>query len=253
MEYFKFGQGGKTMVILPGLSVISVMKSAHAIEEAYAPMTSDFTIYVLDRRLDMPEVYTISDMASDTVSVLSALSLSDIYLFGASQGGMIAMTIAIEAPELVSKLALGSTSAAVKADGATELPNWVELAEKKDATALYLAFGQALYPAEMFAAYKDVFVMMSKTVSDEDLSRFVIQAKGTDGFDVLDRLVEIRCPVLLLGAKDDAVLRPEASEEIIARLSDRADFEYYMYDGYGHAAFDTAPDYKERLLHFFLK
>jgi hypothetical protein len=70
MEYFKFGQGEKTMVILPGLSVISVMKSAHAIEEAYAPMTSDFTIYVLDRRLDMPEVYTISDMASDTVSVI---------------------------------------------------------------------------------------------------------------------------------------------------------------------------------------
>ena len=158
MEYFKFGQGEKSMVILPGLSVISVMKSAHAIEEAYAPMASDFTIYVLDRRLDMPEVYTISDMASDTVSVLSALGLSDIYLFGASQGGMIAMTIAIEAPELVSKLALGSTSAAVKADGATELPNWVELAEKKDATALYLAFGEALYPAEMFASYKDVFV-----------------------------------------------------------------------------------------------
>ena len=245
MEYFKFGQGEKTMVILPGLSVISVMKSAHAIEEAYAPMASDFTIYVLDRRLDMPEVYTIS--------VLSALGLSDIYLFGASQGGMIAMTIAIEAPELVSKLALGSTSASVKVEGFSELSGWVELAEKKDATALYLAFGQALYPAEMFAAYKDVFVMMSKTVSDEDLSRFVIQAKGTDGFDVLDRLVEIRCPVLLLGAKDDAVLRPEASEEIIARLSDRADFEYYMYDGYGHAAFDTAPDYKERLLHFFLK
>ena len=34
MEYFKFGQGEKTMVILPGLSVISVMKSAHAVEEA---------------------------------------------------------------------------------------------------------------------------------------------------------------------------------------------------------------------------
>ena len=250
MEYFSFGTGEKTMVILPGLSVVSVMKSAHAIEEAYAPMASDFTIYVLDRRLDMPDPYTVADMASD--AVLRALDLKDIYLFGASQGGMIAMTIAITAPDLVSKLALGSTAARVCGDDFSELSAWVGMAEKKDATALYEVFAQALYPKETYEAYKDVFAMMSKTVTEEDLSRFVIQAKGTEGFDVLDRLSEIRCPVLLLGAKDDAVLGVKPSEEIISRLSGREDFEYFMYDGYGHAAFDTAPDYKERLLKFFL-
>ena len=238
MEYFSFGTGEKTMVILPGLSVVSVMKSAHAIEEAYAPMASDFTIYVLD--------------SSDTVFVLRALDLKDIYLFGASQGGMIAMTIAITAPDLVSKLALGSTAARVCGDDFSELSAWVGMAEKKDATALYEVFAQALYPKETYEAYKDVFAMMSKTVTEEDLSRFVIQAKGTEGFDVLDRLSEISCPVLLLGAKDDAVLGVKPSEEIISRLSGREDFEYFMYDGYGHAAFDTAPDYKERLLKFFL-
>ncbi|MBR5426370.1 MAG: alpha/beta hydrolase [Clostridiales bacterium] len=253
MEYFSFGTGEKTMVILPGLSVISVMKSAHAIKEAYAPMTDDFTIYVLDRRLDMPEPYTVADMAEDTVSVLRALDLKNICLFGASQGGMIAMTIAVTAPDLVAKLALGSSAARVCGEDFSELSSWVSLAEKKDATALYQAFAQALYPKEMYEAYKDVFTMMSKTVTDEDLSRFVIQAKGTEGFDVLDRLSEITCPVLLLGANDDAVLGVKPSEEIISRLSGREDFEFFMYDGYGHAAFDTAPDYKERLLKFFMK
>ncbi len=253
MEYFSFGTGKKTMVILPGLSVISVMKSAHAIKEAYAPMTDDFTIYVLDRRLDMPEPYTVADMAEDTVSVLRALDLKNIYLFGASQGGMIAMTIAITAPDLVAKLALGSSAARVCGEDFSELSSWVALAEKKDAAALYQVFAQALYPKEMYEAYKEVFVMMSKTVTDEDLSRFVIQAKGTEGFDVLDRLSEISCPVLLLGANDDAVLGVKPSEEVISRLSGREDFEFFMYDGYGHAAFDTAPDYKERLLKFFMK
>ena len=39
--------------------------------------------------------------------------------------------------------------------------------------------------------------------------------------------------------------------EIAERLGRRPDFEQYTYDGFGHAAYDTAPDYKERLRRFF--
>ena len=252
MDYFRFGHGKNILVILPGLSVDSVMKYADGVADAYHVLTDDFTVYLFDRRKELPDPYSISDMARDTVLAIRELGLRDICLFGASQGGMIAMTIAITAPDLVSKLALGSTAARVCGDDFSELSAWVGMAEKKDATALYEVFAQALYPKETYEAYKDVFAMMSKTVTEEDLSRFVIQAKGTEGFDVLDRLSETRCPVLLLGANDDAVLGVKPSEEIISRLSGREDFEYFMYDGYGHAAFDTAPDYKERLLKFFL-
>ncbi len=38
--------------------------------------------------------------------------------------------------------------------------------------------------------------------------------------------------------------------EIAERLDGRADFRLYMYTGYGHAAFDTAPDYRQRILAF---
>jgi hypothetical protein len=33
-------------------------------------------------------------------------------------------------------------------------------------------------------------------------------------------------------------------------LAGHPDFEWYLYDGFGHAAYDTAPDYRERLLKF---
>ena len=36
------------------------------------------------------------------------------------------------------------------------------------------------------------------------------------------------------------------------RLTGRPDFELAMYDGYGHAAYDTAPDYTERVRNFLL-
>ena len=48
MDFFKFGRGRKTLVILPGLSVQSVMLSADAIEKAYCSLENDFTIYVFD-------------------------------------------------------------------------------------------------------------------------------------------------------------------------------------------------------------
>ena len=108
-----------------------------------------------------------------------------------------------------------------------------------------------MYPEDVARAYHDFFVNDAATVTDEDLNRFVTLARGTEGFDVTERLPEIRCPMLLLGSNDDRVLGREASLEIIEKLKDRDDFKWFMYDGYGHAAYDTAPDYKKRILDFF--
>ena len=50
----------------------------------------DFTIYLFDRRNELPDSYSIYDMAKDTASAIKALGLKDICLFGASQGGQTA-------------------------------------------------------------------------------------------------------------------------------------------------------------------
>ena len=59
--------------------------------------------------------------------------------------------------------------------------------------------------------------------------------------------------MLALGSADDRVLGAGAIEPLIEKLGDRADFSYFIYDGFGHAAYDTAPDYRERLYRFFVK
>ena len=131
MEFFRFGRGDRTLVILPGLSIQSVMGAAEAVEAAYADFSEEYKVYVFDRRLDLPPVYRIEDMARDTAEAMRALSLSDVYLFGASQGGMIALMIAARYPGLVRKLVLGSTSAHVPEDRAGTLDKWISLAEKR--------------------------------------------------------------------------------------------------------------------------
>lgn len=253
MNYFRFGSGKKTMVILPGLSVQSVMGFAESVADEYDVMTNDFTVYVFDRRAALPPAYSVREMARDTAEAFMALGLRDIDLFGASQGGMIAMQIAVEYPALIHRLALGSTTACVKDGMNLGLKEWIRLAEQKDGVGLYLAFGEKVYPSGLFDQSKDMLVAAGKGVTDAEMERFAILAKGTEGFDLSERLHEIQCPVLAIGSLDDAVLGGNATAEMAERLKDRPDFEMYLYDGYGHAAYDTAPDYRQRLYRFFIQ
>ena len=251
MDFFRFGTGEKKLVILPGLSVQSVMGAADAIAAAYQSLTDRFTIYVFDRRADLPDPYSVRDMARDTAEAFRALGLRNVCLFGASQGGMIALVIAIEHPELIGRMVLGSSSAHVREEQYRVIEAWIRLAEKRDREALYLAFGREIYPPSVFEQYREALTAAAKTVTDRELKRFIILAEGTKGFNVVSELDRIQCPVLAIGVFEDSVLDSDATLEIAEKLDHRADFRLYLYAGYGHAAFDTAPDYRQRILSFF--
>lgn len=253
MDYFQFGGGDRTLVILPGLSVQSVMRLAGSVERAYRPLANDFAIYVFDRRRNLPAAYSVYDMARDTAGAIRALGLQKASLLGASQGGMMAMAIAIEQPDLVEKLVLCSTSARVDEAGDRTIEKWVRLAKDRNATDLYLAFGEAIYPRSTFEQLRALLIASAKRVTDEDLDRFIILAEGMKGFDVTDDLERISCPVFAVGSKDDRILGAEATMQIAERLDEREGFSLHMYDGYGHAAYDTAPDFKERVLNFLMQ
>ena len=251
MDYFQFGRGEQILVILPGLSVQSVMGAADAIAAAYRPLEDRFTIYVFDRRSDIPPRYPVREMARDTAEAFKALGLQNVCVFGASQGGMIALVMAIEYPELIRKMVLGSSSAHVREAQFRILERWAELARKKDSVGLYLEFGKEIYPPEVYEQYRETLIAAARTVTDADLERFIIFVEGTRDFNVVDELDKISCPVMAVGVYEDSVLDSDATMEIAEKLDDHADFRLYMYVGYGHAAFDTAPDYRERLLRFF--
>ena len=243
MNYLKFGTGDKTLVMLPGLSVKSVLLMGDAVKNAFRAYDKDYTIYLIDRREDVPPVYTVADMARDTAEKMKELGLKDVCLFGASQGGMMAMLITAWYPELV----LGSTAAKISDLGNSVIGGWVSLAEKRDGEALYLDFLKKVYPAYLFDQFKDIFIATGKSVTEEEFSRFIIIAKGAVDFDATSELDKIKCPVLVVGSEDDAVLGSAPSYDIARRLGCRI----HMYKDYGHDCYDTAPDFRDRMFKFF--
>jgi len=251
MDYFRFGTGPRTMVILPGLSIQSVIPSAELVAQAYQSFARDYTVYVFDRRKDLPPSYSIGEMAKDTVIAMHTLGLTDIYLFGASQGGMIAQVIAIRFPGLVHKLVLGSSACHIGEETPEAVAQWILLARQRKAKALCLDFAEKVYPEDLFRSNIHSFEAMADGVTENDLRRFVTLAEGTAGFSTRADLHRVVCPVYVLGSKDDKVLGGNAGSGIIKALGFSPEHRLYLYEGYGHACYDTAPDFKDRMRDFF--
>ncbi|MBR2808999.1 MAG: alpha/beta hydrolase [Erysipelotrichaceae bacterium] len=244
MSYLHFGNpDGKKLIILPGLSLKSVMLSAEAIESAYQILAKDMDIYLFDHIEIQPENYSIEDMADDTLAAIKKLELEHFSLMGVSMGGMVSQTIALKQPSLVDDLILCSTSANVKDMDQTVIRKWLELATDKKGRELAQSFGEHVYSPGFFEQYKDVILSLGDDVSDLEYANFISSLKAIMDFDVLDRLKDIQCPSLVLGAGKDQTLGVEASYQLAEGLGS----ELYVYEDYGHAAYDEAPDYLQRI------
>lgn len=246
MNYVRFGSGKKNLVILPGLSVQSVLLSAQAVEAAFNDFEKDFSIYLFDRRNELPSVYTVHEMAEDTAEVLKTLNLGHSCIFGASQGGMMTLCIAAKHPELVDRICIGSSSA--KVTDFRLFDQWISLAQGGNAKELYLSFGKAVYPEDVFSQSQKLFEDAAKTVTKAELERFAILAGAIRNFDVTQSIPQIKCPALIIGSSGDKVLGADASPAIAEAIPSS---KLIMYNGYGHAVYDTAPDFRTHMLEFF--
>ena len=136
MEYARFGNGSRAMVVIPGLAIKSVMKSAASLQVPYKMFVEDFTLYFFDRRKDVEAGYSLEDMARDQVLAMRALGLKDVALYGVSQGGMVAQHIAATHPELVWKLVLGCSTSKPEPQQLEIIGNWARLARAHDREGL---------------------------------------------------------------------------------------------------------------------
>lgn len=247
MEYAVFGEGDKPLVIIPGLSVKSVIKGAGSIASAYRRFGEDFKIYVFDRRKNISEGYNLRNMADDTAAAMKEIGIKNACIFGASQGGMIAQYIAIFYPELVGKLILGSSMSRFNKTADKILREWIGFAERGDITSLNESFAENLYTEKFSEMFREMMTSANRDATQEDLRRFILLAKACEGFDAYSMLDRIKCPTLVIGAKHDRVLTGQASVEMAEKLG----CELYMYEDYGHCVYDEALDYKDRMYAFF--
>ena len=233
------------MLMIPGLSLLSVSLAKAAIESAYSIFNEEYTVYVFDGPEVIDETADLFDAAHDIYGMISELGLKDIYLFGVSAGGMISQVLALEHPELFRKMVLCSTT-----DGDVNNEKfriWHEYAKKKDLIALIDSFMKNVYSPEVYKANLDSAIMVYKNLSDEDFKYFLIKLKACREFDLKDRVSEIKVPTLVIGSRKDQIYSSELMEDMAKRIG----CDSYFYEGYSHAVYDEAEDFKKRVYDFY--
>ena len=250
MSYASFGHGERTMVILPGLSdgLATVKGKALLLARPYQVFFDDFTVYMFSRKDDMPEGYTIRDMAEDQARVLKTLGIDKACVLGVSQGGMIAQYLAIDHPELVEKLVIAVSASRPHQISAERMRDWLEFANNGDHKSLMIDTAENSYSPEYLEKYRRIYPVIGMIGKPKDYRRFLKNAEAIIGFNAYDEIDKIKCPTLIIGGEEDKIVGPEASYEMRDRIPDS---ELYMYEGLGHAAYEEAKDFNKRIFEFF--
>ena len=246
MPVIRFGTGPHSLVILSGVSLCGLEGHGEGVAKAYAQFADDYTVYLFDRKKDLPSGYHVEDMAEDVYRILSQLGIMTADVYGVSQGGMMAQCLALRHPDFVRRLVLCSTLCRANDTMRSAVSQWLKYAKEADVVGLNRCFFRQVYSPGFLEQVSDLLPAMEQIGTPEDCARFAILAQACADFDVSDAVSSIRCPTLVLGDTNDQVTGPDGSHELAQRIG----CEYFLYDQYSHAVYDEAADLKARIYQF---
>lgn len=246
MDYITFGNGTKPLILIQGLSTRNIKGSSLLVAYMYRIFAKDYRVYMFDRRQNIFEGITVNDMALDIANAMDNLGIKNASVFGISQGGMIAQCLAINRPDLVTKLVLGVTLSKNNNTVEAVVKNWIKLTEQENFKQLVLDMADKMYSKEYVKRYKPFMPLLTIWQKPKDAQRFIILTKACLTCNAYEELEKIQCPVFVIGGKEDMVLSGEASQEIAQKLN----CKLYMYENLGHSAYEEAKDFNKRICDF---
>ena len=249
MYYVSFGSGEKKLVILPGLSdgLATVKGKALILSLPYRKFFRDYTVYMFSRKNDMPEGYSIREMADEQARAMKDLGITRAYLLGVSQGGMIAQYMAIDYPEMVKKMILAVTAPNANAVVWECVSGWIDMVKRGDHTALMVDTAQKMYSEKYLQKNRKYLSLLAGFTKPRSYDRFLRNAYAILGFDCRSELSKIGCPTLIIAGSDDHTVGNEAAAELAGAI---AGSELYVYEGLGHGLYEEAKDFYERVREF---
>lgn len=252
MNYVSFGKGDKNLIVMPGLSdgLVTVKGKALLLAYPYAKYFEDYTVYMFSRKNDMPKGHSIRDMAADQAKALKELGITKTSVMGVSEGGMIAQCLAIDFPEMVEKLILTVTAPKANAMIHENVGAWIEMAKKNDHKSLMIDVAEKSYSEKYLKMYRKAYPILGHVGKPRNYDRFFVNANAILGFDVFEELDKILCPTYIIAGDEDKTVGTGASYELKEKIKDS---ELYVYEGLGHAVYEEAKDFYDRVLDFLAK
>ena len=201
------------------------------------PSNSDAVIMAAMMETEMPPVpYTLSDMAADAMQVLDHLNIERAHIMGASMGGMIAQTVAIEHPHRVKTLISvmsqpGELTVGQPTQEAMELIVTPAPSDRDE----YIAFAPK-WQLWQSKKYRSDEVSRRNAIRDFDRSNYpeggprqmaAIYASGSRA----EGLQKLQVPTLIIHGTDDQLITPSGGERTAELIPNST---LLMVDDMGH-------------------
>ena len=252
MEYVTFGHGDTPLIILPGLGdgLQTVEGNAVTLAFYYRLFAQDFKVYVFSRKNDMEEGYSIKAMAKDLHTAMDILGINQAFVFGVSQGGMIAQRLAIDFSDKVSKLVIGVSVSRQNPTIQTVIGDWIKMAENDDYKRLFIDTMEKTFTKNRINRYRLFYPILTRVGKPKSFDRFLKQAYACINHDAYNELPYIQCPTLIIGGDSDKVVGLSSSEEMAAQIRRS---KLVIYKGLGHGAYEEAKDFNHQVKCFLLR
>jgi 3-oxoadipate enol-lactonase len=187
---------------------------------------------------DIGDSLSIHDLAADAAEVIEWLDEGPVHVAGVSLGGMIAMRLASERPELVRSLALHSTTAKRNGrgqDAADFRTRILDLDLPLDVLRRYVALWSEGASGLDWEIPSDVV-----NVERFNKHNYLMQLSAAQGhFMSTDDLARITSPTLITVGSDDMLTTPEDSKHLWRSIPDA---KLVTIEGGGHGVYIAQPD-----------
>jgi pimeloyl-ACP methyl ester carboxylesterase len=203
---------GAPLVLFPGLSRDSralTPKSAAKIAWAYRGLATVTrrSVYVVHRPRGLSPAVTMPDLATSHAVALRSLFAEAVDVMGISTGGGIALQLAVDHPQIVRRLIVAGAASSLGDVGRERLAQYGTLVRqgKNGARILAKVLSPPLlrWPARLAIWFSE---WLERSIDPADMLATI---HAECGFDVTDRLGEIRVPTLIIAGEKDRAFSPE--------------------------------------------
>ncbi|MGW0801488.1 alpha/beta fold hydrolase [Nonomuraea sp. NPDC002799] len=199
------------------------------------PFTEHFTVHLLNRPPGLPPTTTMADLAALYAKAIKGPAS----ILAISTGGSIALQLAADHPDLVDRLVLGGTAATLGPVGKRAQRAYIDRVRQGRRPSPALA--EVVTESPIGRWLLSGLLWLSDGARDHTDAATVLNAE--DGFDLRERLADIKAATLLVHGEKDVIYPLDLARQTVAGI---ADAQLVVYPGRSHSSTFTdkrfAPD-----------
>lgn len=214
---------GPPVIVLPGLSAhhrnpTGMERSTQA--QGLDGTAERFTVHLLQRRAGLPAGTTMADLAADVAAAIRAGFDGPLPVVGASTGGSVALQLAVDHPELVSRLVLACSAMRLGPDGRRRQRRLADLTRAGRPRAAWAGLAAALTGTAVTRVLMTPVLWLGGGPTGDDAADMLATIEAEDVFDVEARLGEVRAPTLVVGGGLDGFYGPQLFHDTARAIPD---------------------------------